>query len=181
MNPATDETQILYDGKFIRMMKKGAWEFVERKNCKGIVIILAVTPAGKVILTEQFRHALGRSVIEFPAGLIDDDVTHAGESAEQAASRELLEETGYRAAKLDRLISGPTNTGISRDIVIVFHAKDLTKESAGGGDADENIRVHEVAPADVPHWLGAQESEGKLVDPKIYAGLYLLEKLDGRQ
>jgi len=172
----TPKTKLLYDGKFIRVVESDSWEFVERKNCRGIVIILALSQDNQLIITEQFRRALNRSVIELPAGLIDDLETTRGESAQDAAARELFEETGYKAQEWIELISGPTNTGLSSDVVTLFRAKDLKKEGSGGGDHTENITVHEVPLRDVPKWLKKQEASGKLVDPKIYAGLYFLSQ-----
>lgn len=65
------------------------------------VLVLALTNDGEIILVRQFRHAIGSSTLEFPAGSIE-----VGETPEEAAARELLEETGYRAGTLRLLGSG---------------------------------------------------------------------------
>jgi len=64
--------QVAYEGQFLRLRIKDGWEYVERPNCTGAVIIVAVTTAGHLVLTEQFRIPIGKSVIEYPAGLIGD-------------------------------------------------------------------------------------------------------------
>src|SRR5208283_2845640 len=74
------------------------WEALERLGIAGIVVMVAVTPSGNVVLEKQFRPPLGRDVIELPAGLVEP-----GESMEAAAGRELIEETGWAAGKLSFL------------------------------------------------------------------------------
>lgn len=169
--------ETLYEGKFLRLFRQNDWEFVQRKNCTGIAIILALTEEGKILLIEQFRVPVGKQVIEFPGGLVNDgECGDTDETAETAARRELLEETGYEAATLTELVSGPVNTGLSMDIMIFFRAKGLVKRSAGGGTGElERIVVHEVPFAKVNDWLRKMESEGKAVDPKVYAGIYFLQ------
>lgn len=167
--------RVVSEGKFVRLLIKGGWEYVERPNCTGAVIIVAATDTGRLLLTEQYRIPVGKPVIEFPAGLIGDE--GAGrEDLAQAARRELLEETGYEAKRILPLASGPTSAGLTSELVWLVQAVGLRKRSAGGGDTDERITVHEVPLSDVERWLREQEQRGTLVDPKVYAGLYLLRR-----
>ena len=62
----------LYEGKFVRFVDLDGWEFVERHGASGIVIIIAVTDARRLVLVEQFRPAMGKQVVELPAGLAGD-------------------------------------------------------------------------------------------------------------
>ncbi len=62
--------RVLFEGKFIRLIAEDGWEYVQRANCTGIVIVLAKSPEGRVLLVEQFRKPVGKRVIEFPAGLV---------------------------------------------------------------------------------------------------------------
>lgn len=164
------------EGRFLRLVRKGEWEYVSRHNCRGIVIIVAMTRGQKVIFVEQYRPPVGKRVIEFPAGLVSDHHTIEGESFLAAARRELLEETGYRAQKMALLLKGPVASGLSSDMVTMVRAYGLTKIAPGGGDELESITVHEVALAKVDQWLKAVRKKGALVEPKVYTGLYFLQK-----
>jgi ADP-ribose pyrophosphatase len=95
------------------------------------------------------------------------------------ARRELLEETGYEAAEMDELIPGPTSAGLSTEVVTFFHATGLRKVHAGGGIEHEQITIHEVRLADLLPWLRAKLAEGIAIDPKIFAGVYLIENVGG--
>ena len=172
------ETETLFNGRWLRLRRRGRWEFAERTNPGGGVIILAVTAAGRLLLVEQWREALGRHAIELPAGLVGDSDGHADERAVDAAARELTEEPGYRAERVDFLMAGPSSSGMSNEIISVVHARGLTRVHAGGGDATEDIRVHEIPLEEVPRWLAARMREGYAVDPKLFAGLYFLEHPD---
>lgn len=168
-----DSRTVVYEGRFIRFLKQGSWEFVERSNCSGIVIVLALTDMQKVILTEQFRLPVGKNVIEFPAGLVSDEGRDEPETA--AAERELLEETGYQADRLVKVTEGPVSAGLTTGLVTVFKAEKVKKIADGGGDHSEDITVHEVALDEVDNWLCERQRQGVLVDPKVYAGLYFLK------
>ncbi len=165
----------LYEGQFKRLVSRDGWEFVERVKCCGIVAILAVTGDRKVILVEQFRVPVGKNVIEFPAGLADKHNGREEETLEDAAKRELLEETGYLADKMIPCISGPVSSSSSSDIMVLFRAIGLKKVAEGGGDHTESITVHEVALSSVDRWLLKKEKSGVLIDPKVYSGLYFLK------
>ncbi len=173
--PADDVARTVWEGKWLRMKQRGRWEYVERTNDRGLaVIIIAATPAGKLLLVEQERVPIGRRTIEMPAGLVGD--LEPGESVESAAARELLEETGWEASRVEVLMTGPTSSGMSNEEVVLVRATGLRQVHAGGGDATEAILVHEVAIEDVPAFLSARMAEGYAVDPKLWAGLWLLER-----
>lgn len=167
---------VLHEGQFIRVMARDGWEYVERTNCTGIVIILAMTKAREVIFIEQYRIPVDKRVIEFPAGLINDIRSNSRETFLTAAYRELWEETGYRAAKIEKLVEGPMSSGLCSDQIIICWASGLQKVSAGGGDGTESITVHEISLGRVESWLEDKKKKGCLVDPKIYMGLYFLRK-----
>ncbi len=166
----------LYEGKYKRLVRQGSWEFTERVNCSGIVVVLAMTQDKKVLLIEQYRIPVGKNVIEFPAGLVNDSSDHKNETLEDAAKRELLEETGYEAKTLRFCIQGPASQASSADILTIFKAAGLRKVSDAIGDGTESITVHEVSLHQADRWLQQKEKEGCLVDPKVYAGFYLLGK-----
>lgn len=166
--------KVLYDGNWLQLVTVGDWEHVKRKNCTGIVIIVAKTNDHKLILVEQYRVPAGKPVIEMPAGLVNDKPGKKNESFQTAAKRELFEETGYAAKKFKFLARGPVSPGLTGESVDFYLASGLTRKSAGGGDETENIKVHEVPLSDIELWLKKMEKKGKAVDPKIYAGLYFL-------
>lgn len=170
-----DPVETLFDGKWLRMKRRGRWEYVERTNQGGLaVIIIAVTPERKMLFVEQFRVPLQCKTIEMPAGLVGD--VHGDESLELAAERELLEETGWQAARLEVLMIGPTTSGMSSERVAFVRASGLTRMHAGGGDETEQIIVHEVPVAEAPKWLSARMAEGYAMDAKLWAGLWLLDR-----
>jgi ADP-ribose pyrophosphatase len=169
------EPELLWQGKWLRMMRRGSWEFVERTNAGGIsVIIIAATPDGKLVFVEQARVPIQCRTIEMPAGLVGD--FDAEESLEVAAGRELLEETGWRAGKLEYLMTGPSSAGMSTELMAFIRARDLVRENEGGGDESEDIIVHEIDIADAPRWLAQKMAEGYSIDAKVWAGLYFLER-----
>lgn len=168
----------LYEGKFKKFVIEDHWEFVERVNCWGIVAILALTDERKVILVDQHRIPVGKSVIEFPAGLADGAGGNENETLEDAAKRELLEETGYQAKKMIYCTQGPISAASTSDIMTIFRAEGLKKVAKGGGDNTESITVYEVPIETVDDWLDEKAKEGFLIDSKVYAGLYLLKKFD---
>jgi len=168
-----DASRVLFAGKFLQVIQQGRWEYADRNSATGAAVIVAVTDHQEIVLIEQHRIPVGRSVIELPAGLVGDDAGSEGEAAETAARRELLEETGYAASQMKQVAHGPPSAGLASEIVTMFLARGLTKEHEGGGDEHEQIRVHVVPIDRADAWLTAQEQErGVLVDPKVYAGLY---------
>jgi ADP-ribose pyrophosphatase len=164
---------VLAEGKYLRFLSEAGWEYVIRPHSSGVVVIVAVTPARELILVEQHRVAVHASVIELPAGLVGDTTAFSGEPFETAARRELIEETGYEAEGMVELAAGPIAVGVSSEVVAFFHAQGLRRIGAGGGDETEQITVHLVPLAGLRGFLAEKQHAGRLVDPKIFAGLYL--------
>jgi len=163
-------------GKFIRLVTNDGWEYVERVNCSGVVIILPMTDDKKVIFIEQYRIPVKRKTIEFPAGLVNDKKLKRKETLIEAAKRELLEETGYKAKRIVKLVEGPASSGTSSDMLTMVRAIDIKKVADGGGDDSESIIVHEVPLKSAEKWLLGMKKKGRLVGTRIYAGLYFLNK-----
>jgi len=167
--------KIHYQGRYLILKETAGWEFVSRQSRSDVVIIVAVTADNKLLLVEQQRIPVAASTIELPAGLVGDLPGQVDESLELAAHRELLEETGYQAQSLSLLHSGPTSAGLCDEQVFIFKAHQLQRIDDGGGDDSEDITVHAVDIEQLPQWLKQQQSDGKLLDPKIYAALYWLQ------
>jgi ADP-ribose pyrophosphatase len=171
----TTDIKTLHEGQWLRLQARGHWEYAERTNAGGLaVIILAVTPERKILFVEQFRIPVDARTIEMPAGLVGD--IDAGESLELAAERELLEETGWQAATVEVLMTGPTSAGMTSERIAFVRATGLTRVHAGGGDASEDIVVHEIPLDEAPRWLAQKMAEGFAMDPKLWAGLWLVDR-----
>jgi ADP-ribose pyrophosphatase len=171
---ASPPVEVLAQGKHLRLVSERGWEYVVRPHSTGVVVIVAVTPARRLILVEQFRVAVHRPVIELPAGLVGDTAASRGEPLATAAHRELSEETGYEAERMVELAAGPIAVGVSTEVVTFFHAQGLRRVGPGGGDETEDITVHEVALDGLRDWLAEKQRSGRAVDPKLFAGLYLI-------
>jgi ADP-ribose pyrophosphatase len=167
--------ETLYVGKWLSLRKRGRWEFAERNNPGGAVIILAVTPEDKLLFVEQYRVAIQKHTIEMPAGLVGDLHEHGDEDVLLAAGRELEEETGYRCARLEFIHEGPSSSGMSTEMIAFVRAWELEKVGHGGGDESENIIVHEVPRAQAGQWLFERAAAGYSIDPKLFAGLWFIE------
>jgi ADP-ribose pyrophosphatase len=139
------------------------WEALERIGISGIVVMVAVTPSGEVVLEKQFRPPLGREVIELPAGLVE-----AGESLEAAAKRELTEETGWSAKHVAFLTEGPISTGASTEALSAYLCTGLEYTGKNGGDDNEIIEVILVPLSKVQPYLIKSQREGMLVDLKVF-------------
>ena len=85
----SDDAKTMCEGKYLRLVKRGHWEYAERTNAGSAVIVIAVTPERKLLFVEQFRIPMGAPTIEMPAGLVGD--LDAADTMEEAARRELLE------------------------------------------------------------------------------------------
>ncbi|MFH0753730.1 MAG: NUDIX hydrolase [Candidatus Omnitrophota bacterium] len=167
---------VIQKGKYLKLVIRDGWEYIERVNCSGVVIIVGKTDEDKLILVEQFRRPVGKHVIGFPAGLAGDERGKRGESLVSAAKRELIEETGYSARRMSKFFEGPVSAGMCRDKVTFFHASGLEKVGVGGGVDDlEQIKVHTIAMSRVDGWLKRQVQKGLLVGPNVFAGLYFLK------
>lgn len=172
---ANASAETLYQGRWLRLRRCGRWEYAERNNPGGAVIILAVTPEDKVLFVEQYRVAIQQFTIEMPAGLVGDLADQEHEGALLAAQRELEEETGYRCSHVSFVHEGPSSAGMSNEIIAFVRAHDLVKVSDGGGDVTENIVVHEIPRREAGAWLVARAKDGYSIDPKLFAGLWLIE------
>lgn len=164
--------EILGEGRYLRLVRRDRWEYCERKNVTGIVVIVAVTALGELVLVEQERPAVKRRVIELPAGLAGDE---GEETLEVAARRELLEETGYESERWERLGDATPSPGMCSEVLTFFRARGLKKGGPGGGDETEEIVVHLVPLAGADQWLRARAAAGLLIDEKVYAGLYFAQ------
>ncbi len=168
--------ETLYEGKFLRLLRDGRWEYVARVNAKGAAFIAAVTDQHELVMVEQYRVPLQAQSLELPAGIVGDEVEFADEGFESAALRELEEETGFRAGHIEHILTGPTAPGMSSELLHFYFASQLVKVSAGGGVEGEDITVHLVPLQGATEWLMAQMAAGKRCDPRVFVGLWFAQQ-----
>ncbi|WP_430446382.1 NUDIX hydrolase [Sphingorhabdus contaminans] len=164
MSSDNEPEEIMWQGRFITAKRKGKWEYVARARGIRAAVILAVED-DHVLLVEQYRVPLGAACIELPAGLIGDQ--DAGEDALTSAARELEEETGYRAARLDIIGEYFSSPGMVSESFTLVRASGLTRVGDGGGVDGENILVHRVALGQLPAFVADKRAEGCVVDVKL--------------
>lgn len=127
-------------------------------------------PAAGIILIEQYRHPLRRRLWELPAGLMDVD----GEPAQEAAARELIEETGYAAAEWSVLLDVATSPGFSEEVVRIFLARGLTRvgRPRPGQHEEAELRVVRVPLATAVRAV----LDGRIVNVMAVAGILAAER-----
>lgn len=130
----------------------------------GAAAILPILPDGRIILVHQYRHPVGQSLWEIPAGKLE-----SGEDPLTCAKRELLEETGYEAATWEELLSFYTSPGFTDEQITLFFARDLTKVA--------EPRPGEITSQDLfeQHRLEKMIASGEIRDGKTMLALLLTE------
>lgn len=159
-----DDEEIMWAGNFVTAKRQGKWEYVARSRGIRAAVILAVED-GDVLLVEQYRVPLGCNCIELPAGLIGDH--DADEDPLESAARELEEETGYRAERLEDLGAFYSSPGMLSESFTLVRAHGLTKIGEGGGVDGENIIVHRVAVNQLPQFVAVKRAQGCVIDAKL--------------
>ncbi|MEF3328051.1 NUDIX hydrolase [Oceanobacillus oncorhynchi] len=132
----------------------------------GAVAIIPITPDNKIVLVEQYRKPLERTLVEIPAGKLEQN-----ENPLTAAVRELEEETGYTTTNLSQVTSFYTSPGFANELVYVYVTNDLIKmENPPAGDDDEFVEIMEVTLDEAKDLV----EKGRIQDAKTnYAVLYL--------
>ncbi len=156
--------EVMWEGKYVRALRKGRWEFASRAKDIRAVVILAEFE-GKVILIDQPRIAVGGRCVELPAGLIGD--IDAKATAESTAIQELEEETGFTAGRVERLGDFHASPGMLSESFTLVRATGVRKVGDGGGDDHEDINVHLVARPDIPGFVEQKRAEGFAIDVKL--------------
>lgn len=159
--------QVVWQGKFITAKVQGKWEYVSRARGIKAAVILAIDDADHVLLVEQFRVPLGKACLELPAGLIGDDDSAPGEDAATAAVRELEEETGYTAKRMELIGEFYSSPGMVSESFTLLRAHDLSQIGPGGGTDGEDITVHRVALPDVHNFIESARKRGLGIDVRL--------------
>ena len=131
--------------------------------------VVALTPEQEVILIRQYRHGVGKTIWEIPGGVVDP-----GETPMQAAGRELLEETGYRAGTLIETGIVSPNPDNHTNFIHIFLALDVEKTSGQELDESEEIDVHPIPLSEVLHMaLNGEIIQAMQISALFFALAYL--------
>jgi 8-oxo-dGTP pyrophosphatase MutT (NUDIX family) len=171
--------RVLHAGKWVTLREKsyrdlrgreGRWTYAERPGGLAAAVIVARTAVtGALLVIEQFRFPFERSVLEFPAGLVEP-----GEDPARTALRELEEETGYRGEVTEVGPEVTTTAGLATETVhLVYVRAEEQPRAAPRPDASEAIRVRRVVRDQFADFLGRCLAEGRLLDAKLF--VYLKE------
>ncbi|HEY8591567.1 MAG TPA: NUDIX hydrolase [Sphingomicrobium sp.] len=158
------EPEVLCEGKFVRLLKRERWEYASRARNIGAVAVLAEFE-GKLILVDQPRVGPNRRCIELPAGLVGDEDEAA--TVESTAIKELEQETGFTAERIERLGQFYASPGMLSESFTLVRAHGLRRVGEGGGDENEDINVHLVPREEIAHFLDQKRTEGFGIDVKL--------------
>ena len=156
--------ELMWAGKYVRAVKRGKWEYASRANDISAVVILAEYQ-GKVILVDQPRVPPDCRCVELPAGLVGDEDPNA--TIESTALKELEEETGYTADRVERIGEFYSSPGMLSEGFTLVRAHGVRKIGEGGGDENEDINVHLVPRPQIPNFIEQKRAEGFGVDVKL--------------
>lgn len=169
----TMKSDKLYEGKLLNL-RIDTVELPDKKYSKreiiehpGSVAILAITEDNKIILVKQYRKAVEKAILELPAGKIE-----INEEPGETAKRELKEETGYIANKIEYVLEFYTSPGFTNEKISIFLATDLIKGETDLDDGEfiENIEI----PIDD---LIKMTNKGEILDSKTIIGIGLAKKI----
>lgn len=158
--------EIVWQGRFVTAKRRGRWEYAGRARGIRAAVIIALD-GDHVILVSQYRVPLGKQSLELPAGLVGDEEGLEEEAVEDAAARELEEETGYRAAHVEKLIDLYSSPGMLSESFTLLRAHGIAKVGDGGGTASEDIAVHRVPLAELSGYVEEWQRSGGAVDVKV--------------
>jgi ADP-ribose pyrophosphatase len=154
-----------WEGKYIRIVRDGTWEYVER--CGGVhAVVILAEHEDSVVLVEQVRVPLGkRKCLELPAGLVGDEDPDA--TVEHTAVKELEEETGFTAERIEVIGEFFSSPGMVAEGFTLVRAHGLRRIGDGGGNEHEEIEVHLIRRIDIPAFVERKRDEGTAVDVKL--------------
>ena len=156
--------ETMCEGKYVRLLKRGQWEFASRtRNIKAVVVLAEYD--GKVILIDQPRVGPECRCVELPAGLVGDEDAHA--TPESTAIKELEEETGFTANRVEPIGEFFASPGMMAESFTLMRAHGVRRIGEGGGDENEDINVHLVPRGQIANFLEQKRAEGFGVDVKL--------------
>ena len=174
----TMKSDKLYEGKLLNL-RVDTVELPNKKYSKrevvehpGGVAVIPITEDNCIVLVKQYRKAVERFLLEIPAGKLE-----LNEEPRQTAQRELKEETGFEARKLEYLLEFYTSPGFSNEKIYLFLASDLI-EGETNPDAGELVEVEKYSINDLIKMV----ERGEIIDSKTIIGInYAKKYLDEKQ
>ena len=165
MSEETIKSKQLYKGKVVQLRLDTVSLPNGRTKMREILVhpgAAAIVPAlnGKILLVEQSRTAVGRKTLEIPAGTLEE-----GESPEDCAKRELIEETGFQASQWDKLTAYYPSPGYSSEVIHIFKARGLEEVS----DTEAELPLHYLDLKEVQARIRA----GEIMDSKTIIGVLM--------
>ena len=166
--PRVLSSKLVYQGRIVQLrvdrVKEPGGVVVEREvvDHGGSVVVLPILPDGRVLLVQQYRHAVRRSLWELVAGGIEK-----GETPRRAAARELREETGYRAATLRALFDFYPSPGVMSERMFLVEARGL-RPTPSCPEPDEVISVRSFSLTQ----LRTMIRQNRIKDGKTLVGLF---------
>lgn len=173
-NEKTLKTEDIYQGSVIKVQsltvslpngKEAPRDLVLHP---GASVIIPLNEKGELYMVKQFRKPLDKTTLELPAGKLDSP----GEDPKLCAERELMEETGLRAGKLDYLISIHTTPGFCNEVIHMYTATELTQGEACT-DEDEFLDVEKIHVSKVVDKILNHE----ITDAKTIIGVLMAERM----
>ncbi|MCW3133472.1 MAG: NUDIX hydrolase [Methanophagales archaeon] len=166
------KSEQIYKGRVVQLrvdtvsLPDGQTKIREIVHHPGAAAIVALTNKDEgedreVLLVEQYRKAVESKTLEIPAGTLEE-----GESPEECARRELIEETGFQASKLDKLVEFYPSPGFSSEIIHIFEASGLKKVS----DVDAELPIRFVPLSE----LLIKIRRGEIKDGKTVIGVLMV-------
>lgn len=169
MHFTTLKSEIVYEGKAFDVRREqlrlpdGNTTWFDLVVHPGAVTLIPIDSQGRILFIRQYRHAVGKDLLELPAGTLE-----AGEQPESCAAREVREETGMSAGKLVKIGEFYLVPGYSTEYMYIYLATDLQPDPLPGDD-DEFITVETHALNKLPELI----SQGLIQDAKSIAALSL--------
>ncbi|NCS89803.1 MAG: ADP-ribose pyrophosphatase [Ignavibacteria bacterium CG2_30_36_16] len=170
MNYKLNKSEVLYRGKVFDLQideityDSGNNGIREIAVHAGGAVIVPITNEGKIVLVKQFRYPFQKYMLEMPAGKLNK-----GEDPYLCAVRELEEETGYKADKVEKLGAIATTPGFCTEILHLYIATGLTPGRHNREEGELTMEVYEYSFEDVERLI----SEGELYDAKSICAFYM--------
>lgn len=174
--PKVLNSRLVYTGRVLELrvddveMDNGVITAREVLHHPGAVAMVPVRDDGRILLVTQYRHAMGRRLLEIPAGTL-----HPGEDPLLAAGRELQEEVGYRPGRIDYVGNFYVAPGYCDELLHLYICRDLEADALDADD-DEDIEVEAMTLDEALAAIG----DGRIADAKTIVGLLQWSRMAGR-